>query len=103
MRVLTVPEFCTWVRKNKPGSYVFSTENNPEMKRSGIHFSERYLTFIQSASTDRLCFHSRSGGTMCLEHVKEVHMFDDIESIGVVFDALCATPHGISVWRMIAD
>jgi len=102
MRVLTVPELHEWVRVHSPDCYVFSAENNMQLVLSGLHIKERFYDLIYSASTDRLCFRN-STGTLCLEHVKEVHMFDDIESIGIVFDIVCNVGHNLYTWRLIAD
>lgn len=103
MRVLSVPEFYSWIQDKNPESFVFSTENNRFMKNYGIMVVERFQKLLPSASLDRLCFQNSSGGILCLEQVREVHMFDNTESIGVVFDAVCATAYGTSVWRLIAD
>ena len=102
MRIMTVTEFCDWTDQNKPECFLFSTENNRHFKPYGVQIRERFSSLTRSASSDRLCFRNQSG-TLCLEHVKEVRMYDDRDSIGIVFDVVCDMGRVPCVWRMIAD
>ena len=102
MRVLTVPEFHRWVKQKDPDYYVFSSENNPSLDAIGLHISNRFRTLVFPSSSDRICLKDNIG-TVCLEHVKEVHMYDDRESIGVVFDVVCSIAGKEISWRLIAD
>ena len=102
MRVLTVSGFNEWARDFAPSYYVYSSENNRALKALGITMSEHYRSMSVSSSLTRICFRN-TNGTLCLENVKEVHMYDDRESIGVVFDVVCNTGSGRRIWRLIAD
>ena len=102
MRKLTVPDFRNWILKTDIACFVFSSENNDRLRSIGLSIGERYSSLVFGTSPDRLCF--RSGdGRLQLEHVKEVHLYDDCESIGIVFDILCGDEGGYVSWRFIAD
>ena len=102
MRVLTVPEFYEWSIKTRPTYYIVSTENNPHTKALGFYVGMRFMSMLHSSSLNRICLQNDSG-VICLEQVKEVHMYDDVESVGVVFDVVCETGCGKYIWRLIAD
>ena len=102
MRVLTVPEFYDWTKRERPAAFLFSTENNNWIKPSGIKIMQSFQSVALSASLNRLCFRN-STGFLCMEQIKEVHMYDDREDIGVVFDVVCDPDFGGRVWRLIAD
>ena len=103
MRILSVSEFYDWVHEQPPNNYIFSTENNPSffdsMLRLSLHF--QHVTAIVHPS--RICFRNNLD-SLTLECVKEVHMYDDRESVGVVFEILCeGGVSGTNVYRFLAD
>ena len=102
MRILTVSEFRSWVREHNPEYYVFSSENNSHLPMLGLRISLRFQNLTVSASLDRLCFRNNRD-CFSLEHVKEVHMYDDRVGIGTVFDVVCDMNHRRCIWRLIAD
>ena len=100
MRVLSISEFQNWVSGQQPSIFIFSTENNTflesGMMRLSMHF-DRVLT-----GRGRICFRNHLD-VLYFECVKEVRMYDDVESIGVVFEIICEGGRGGTVYRFIAD
>ena len=99
MRVLSVSEFHDWAQHYCPDDYIFSTENNHTLFDTMLRFSLHFPQAI--VCNHRICFRNKKD-SMSLECVKEVHMYDDVESIGVVFDIICGG-EAPKKYRMIAD
>ena len=99
MRVLTVSEFSQWHRETKPETYIYATENQRDHGKSNASAVLRLPQMIASPPLRRLCFCSATN-SLAFNRVKEVHLFDDMESIGTAFEIVCDSgPH----YRMLAD
>jgi hypothetical protein len=91
MRVLSVSEFAGWTREAGEKEYILSTENNSGLFPFPAKMTLRMHDVILSPFTERVFFRNQND-TICFERVKEVHMYDDIDSIGTVFDLVCEVP-----------
>lgn len=91
MRVLSISEFAGWTREAGEKEYILSTENNSGLFSFPAKMTLRMHDVILSPFTERVFFRNQND-TICFERVKEVHMYDDIDSIGTVFDLVCEVP-----------
>ncbi len=106
MRVLSISEFAEWTRTAVEKSYILSTENNANLFPFAAKMTLRMPDVIPSPFTERIMFRNQKD-IICFERVKEVHMYDDVESIGTVFDLVCCVTKGkgtsLQRVRFIAD
>lgn len=106
MRVLSLSGFAEWTRAAGEKVYILSTENNRDLFPFAAKMTLLMPDVIISPFTERIMFRNRKD-IICLERVKEVHMYDDVESIGTVFDLMCEVPKGtgspLKRIRFIAD
>lgn len=101
MRILSVSEFAEWDRQHAPSEYIFSTENNGWASADCAILTARYSGALIGSGLNRICFRDNRN-SLCLERIKEVRMYDDKESIGVVFEVVCAGKRE-RVFRFLAD
>ena len=101
MRALNTSEFGQWIGENNPASYIFSSENNSWLYKQSLNSLIRFDNADVSCVFNRIYFKCVSG-SICLENVKEVLMYDDIQCIGVIFDVVCGENNKY-IYRFIAD
>ncbi len=87
MRVLNLKEFDDYCAGIEHPCYVFSTINQSNAPYS-VNMSMRFDKISVVLKPNRISL-TNNGGRMTMENVKNVHVFDDIESIGVRVDIIC--------------
>lgn len=88
MRILSISEFGVWKEEAGEKEYILTTENNKDLFPFPVKMTLRMHEVILSPFTGRICFRNKND-IICFERVKEVHMYDDVDSIGTVFDLVC--------------
>ena len=103
MKVMSVSEFDAWQKASGERVFILDTDNNEWHPAQPFHICLRFPKVIVSAFLDRIAF--RDGNTiLCLDRVKEVHMYDTYEMVGTVFDVICCPTVGNPMtWRFLAD
>lgn len=102
MRVLSVSEFSSFCKEKQPSCYVYSTENQRTRYSTSQKLVLRFQNVFVSLKPDRICF-TDGLNKMSFEGVKEVHMYDDRPSIGIVFKIICAEKDSDIGYTLIAD
>lgn len=103
MKVLSVSEFSAWNNKAGCRGYTFDMENNSRIKTGHMHACLCFRSMRISTSYDRILFFSELG-SMVLDSVKEVRMFENSDGVGTYFDIVCGMDGpGRAVYRIIAD
>lgn len=99
MRVLTVSEFQDWLRRSTPEVYIYSSSNQASRcsARASLHFDRMVV-----CPEIRQLWFGNGHDSLFFDEVKEVHMFDDVNSVGTVFDVVCEGPSARS-YRILAD
>ncbi len=88
MKVLSVSEFIEWQREHSPQEFIFDSDNNSWLSPYGIHVVLRFQSVAFSSTMRRVLFRN-TRDSLCIEQIKEVHMFDEIDCVGTVFDLIC--------------
>lgn len=102
MRVISVSEFSRFCKTSSTECYVYSTDNQKDCYSPSMKITMRFPEVIINLKPNRICF--KSGADMlCFEGVKEVQMFDDKPSIGIVFNIVCADMGKEVLYTLIAD
>jgi len=100
---MSVSDFSEWVRGSGGKEFIFDSDNNDWLAPYRFHICMRCHTAVVSHSSNRIAF-LEGTSRLCLERVKEVHMFDDCAAIGTVIDIVCETGNDKRVsWRFLAD
>ena len=103
MRVMSVSEFADWQKTCDRRVFILDTDNNAWLKAQPFHGCLRFPKMIVSPFPGRVAFLD-GDNLLCLERVKEVHMYDRRGKVGSVFDVICRTPLGDrQAWRFLAD
>lgn len=88
MRVLNVKEFDEYCKRFDHPCFVFSTENQKE-KHATLHIALKLERVVVTLNPNRVSLiGERSRITM--NNVKNVQVFDDVESIGIKINIICA-------------
>ena len=88
MKVLSVSEFREWQLEHCPREFIFDSDNNSWLSPFGIHVVLRFTSVVFGSTLCRLLFRNAQD-SLCIEQIKEVHMFDEIDCVGTVFDLIC--------------
>lgn len=95
MRVLSIPEFGEWIAGSDISTYILASVNNRDLFPFPAEMTLRLHKVVLSRFTRRIMF-VNDADSICFERVKEVHMYDDADTIGTVFDLVCEVPNDIS-------
>lgn len=102
MRVLTVSEFQEWEKGASVQEFIYASDNqkggNSDIINASLHFNNSFVC----PELRQICFTGNKRDSLFFNRVKEVHMFDDRKSIGVVFDIICDDSE-LKSFRMLAD
>lgn len=88
MKVFSVSEFGKWYRDTAFRELVFSTSNQTDNRYGDIRLSLRFNQVIVHPEIRQIYFKNCSD-TLCLDMVKEVHMYDDMGKFAAYFDVVC--------------
>lgn len=102
MRVLTLSEFQDWHRKEMPREYIFASDNQPVSEQSGLRVSLHFRDLFVCPELCQICLTENKRCSLFFDRVKEVHMFDDGNSIGMIIEVLCGE-QGSRLYRILAD
>lgn len=101
MRVLNAKEFEEYCKRLPDPCYVFSTENQngvPNTLHISLRFNKIYVTLhpnIVSFAGER--------SRLTMRNVKQIHIYDDVESIGVRTDIICSENQKDIVYTFLID
>ena len=101
MRVLNLKEFGDYCKTIKPNCYVFSTENQANIV-STLHISLRFdKIFITLHPNIISLIGERS--RLIMRDIKQVYMYDDIQSIGIRTDVICEENNRDIIYTLLID
>lgn len=87
VKVFSVSEFGEWYCNTAFREFVFSTSNQSENKYGEVRFSLRFNQIIVHPEIKQVYFRNYSDA-LCLDQVKEVHMYDDMGNFAAYFDVV---------------
>lgn len=101
MRILNLKEFSDYCKVNHPSCYVFSTENQsntPNTLFISLKFEKIYITLHPNTI-------SLTGerSRLIMRNIKQIYIYDDIQSIGVRTDVICKENNKDIVYTFIID
>lgn len=103
MTVFDIAEFLDWQKSSGLNEYIFDSDNNDWLTSCCFHVCMRFPTVSVSMAFHRIIFQN-GNNYLDLEHVKEIILYDDCDTVGTVFDVVCEPTDGQKkCWRFLAD
>lgn len=101
MRILSIKEFSEYCVENNDACYVFSSDNQDYVPGT-IHISLRFNKVLVTLHPNTISMYGEMS-VITMGNVKRVQIHDDVQSIGIRLDVICAKDNKDFVYTFLID